>query len=84
MKVIREIINAYKKLFEALKRCKDDRKKYRIKPKIEFYCTPEVFVFSLLPIIEWEPWVYRYTNMPIVTIWWFNFCICFGEWTKVK
>lgn len=84
MKVIKEIINAYKSLFESLKNCKGARKNYRIKPTIEFYCTPEVFVFSLLPIIEWQPWTYRYRRSNVIEIWWFNFCIGIGEWTEVK
>lgn len=82
-KIIKNIVNAYTSLFDSLKRNKNYRKKYRIKPKIDFYCTPEIFVFSLIPMIEWQPWVYRYRHSNVVSIWWFNFCIGFGEWTEV-
>ena len=80
MKVIKEIVEEYKALFKLLKERKKNRNEYRIKPSIEFICDRNIFAFSILPVIVWEPWIYRYPNMWVVDIWWFNFHICIGIW----
>ena len=68
------------KLFEDLKKCKSDRKKYRIKPIIKFYVDKEHYYFAFLPTVLWMPWVYRYPNVNgVVDIWWLHFHILIGR-----
>ena len=73
------------KLIEDLKRCKGDRKKYRIKPTIKFHVDTQHYCFSFLPAILWEPWIYRYPNMDgVVDIWWLHFHILIGKWETLS
>jgi hypothetical protein len=69
------------KLFDDLKRCKGNRKKYRIKPNIKFLVDTKNYYFSFLPTILWMPWIYRYTNSQgVIDIWWLHFHISIGKW----
>lgn len=71
------------KLIEDLKRCKGNRKKYRIKPTIEFHVDTRHYYFSFLPTIMWTPWIYRYPHsIGIIDIWWLNFHILIGTWER--
>lgn len=73
------------KLIDDLKKCKDDRKEYRIKPIIKFDVDREHYHFSFLPTILWCPWVYRYPNgIGVVDIWWLNFHILIGKWEHLS
>ena len=69
------------KLIKDLKKCKSDRKGYRIKPTIKFRVDKNHYSFSFLPTILWCPWIYRYPNcVGVVDIWWLNFHILIGKW----
>jgi hypothetical protein len=72
------------KLIEDLKKCKQYRKEYRIKPTLNFRIDREYY-FSFLPTILWTPWVYRYPNTcGVVDIWWLNFHILIGTWERLS
>lgn len=73
------------KLFNDLKRCKEYRKEYKIKPAIRLYVDKEYYDFSFLPTVLWMPWVYRYPDSDgVIDIWWLNFHILIGKWERVK
>lgn len=82
-RIIKEIIYEYKGLFYGLKKCKGQRKEYKIKPSIHFSCSRNLFNFSVLPTIVLEPWIYRRPGFHVVEIWWFNFHIGIGTWERV-
>ena len=72
-------------LFKKLKRCKPDRKKYRIKPIIRFEVDTRDYYFSFLPTVLWIPWIYRYPNSTgVVDIWWLHFHILIGKWEQLS
>ena len=72
-------------LFKKLKRCKKDRKKYRIKPIVGIEIDKTDYMFSFLPTIIWCPWIYRYPNsVGVVDIWWLHFHIYFGRWENLS
>lgn len=74
-----------KKLFENLKRLKPNRKNYKIKWIFKFKIDNDHYMFSFLPTILWEPWIYRYPGAEgIIDIWWLNMHILIGKWTVVK
>lgn len=74
-----------KRLIEGLKKCKNDRKKYRINPIVGFEVDRDDYLFSFLPTIIWCPWIYRYPNsVGVLDIWWLNFHFYFGKWEKLS
>ena len=83
-KIIKEIIHEYKAIFYNLKKCKRQRKEYKIKPFVGFYCSRNLFTFSILPVIIWSPWIYRHPGWCVVEINWFNFVISIGKWEHVS
>ena len=73
------------KLVEDLKSCKNDRKKYRIKPTIKFYVDKQHYYFAFFPTVLWMPWVYRYPNINgVIDIWWLHFHILIGKWEHLS
>ena len=73
------------KIVEDFKKCKGQRKKYRVLSFIEFRRDTEDYLFSLFPTILWCPWVYRYPNsVGVVDIWWLHFHILIGKWTELS
>ena len=74
-----------KKLFKDSRKYKEHRKDYRIKPTIKFIVDNNNCMFSFLPTIVWQPWIYRYPNMiGVIDIWWLNFHIIFGRWEELS
>lgn len=72
------------KLFEELKRCKEDRKDYKIKPTIRLLIDRRDYIISFLPTIVWQPWIYRYPETDgVVDIWWLNIHILIGKWVRL-
>lgn len=69
-----------KKMFETLKQCKPHRKDYVIEWNITFNVDDHYYVFAFLPTIVWTPWPFRYPNMPVINIMWFNCSINIGTW----
>lgn len=69
-----------KKMFEALKRCKPDRKEYTIKWDIRFDVDDSYYVFALLPTVVVQPWPYRTPGTSVIDIMWFNCHITIGTW----
>lgn len=73
------------KLINDLKRCKENRKKYKILPIIKFERDTKDYLFSFFPTIVWSPWVYRFPNaVGVVDIWWLHFHILIGKWTELS
>lgn len=70
------------KLFKDLKKCKGNRKKYRIKPTIKFSKDIYGYCISFLPTIVWDFWIYRTPNSPVIDIWWLHYHILIGRWEK--
>ncbi len=69
-----------KKLFADLKKCRDIRKEYRIKPYFSFENDRTHYVFSLIPTIVFIPWVYMYPKkIGMVEVWWLHYHIYFGK-----
>jgi hypothetical protein len=71
-----------KKLIDTHKRCRSDRKEYRIKPVVAFEVDDDYYLMSLLPTIYWQPWPFRYPDNSVLDIHWLNIHICIGLWTK--
>ena len=71
-----------KKLFEALKRCKPDRKDYYIEPKIKCEVDDRYFRFFILPTILFVPWISRYHGSSCCEIMWLNLRVCIGIWRR--
>lgn len=59
---------------------KEERKKYHIKPKVEFEIIDSLFF--LLPTIIWQPWKYRYNNSYVVCLHWLVFAVGIGLWER--
>lgn len=72
------------KLLKKFKMHKPNRKKYRIKPHIGFAVDRDGYIFSLLPTVLVQPWMYRYPGHCIVDITWLHFHICIGVWENRK
>lgn len=70
-------------MFETLRNCKEDRKKYYIEKKIKFVVDKE-YLFSFFPTVIWGPWPWRYEYSYVIEIWWLNFNIGIGVWRKKK
>ena len=83
MSVFNQITHEYKSLFNSWKKLRKHRKEYKIQPTIGFVCDRNLFVFSILPVIVWEPWMYRNPNTYVVDIRWLNFHIGLGLWTPI-
>ena len=66
------------KLIKDSIRLKESRKEYRIKPIVKFYVDNNIF--SFIPTVVWQPWIYRYINSSVVDIWWLHFHILIGTW----
>lgn len=69
-------------LFKRLRRLKPQRKEYIIKPKVFFEADTAYYIFSILPTVIVQPWIYRYKGSVIIDITWLNLHIGIGEWTK--
>lgn len=68
-----------KKLFADLKKCRDSKSKYRIKPTLHFDIDDRHYYFALLPTIRILPWIYCYPNSKgFIDIWWLNCHILIG------
>ena len=74
-----------KKLIEGLKRCKGDRKRYKIIPVVKFAIDNDHYYFSFFPTIKWQPWIYRYPNsIGVIDIQWLIFHIAIGKWIEIS
>ena len=71
-------------LFKRLKKLKEVRKEYKIKPIIKFTVDKSHYLFSFLPTVMWQPWIYRYLHTYVVDIQWLHFHIVIGEWIKAE
>lgn len=73
------------KLFEDLKRCKGDRKEYKIQPTIRLLVDNEDYSISFFPTIIWQFWIYRYPNTDgVIDIWWLHYHILIGKWVRIE
>lgn len=72
----------FKKLYDSLKRCRSERKNYRIHPTVIFMVDTHDYLFSFLPTIHWMPWTYRYLGSTIIDITWLHLHIGIGEWVR--
>ena len=66
------------KLIKDLIRLKEYRKEYGIKPTIKLCIDNNIF--SFIPTVVWQPWIYRYINCSVIDMWWLNFHISIGIW----
>jgi sugar phosphate isomerase/epimerase len=74
-----------KKLFTDLKKCKEYRKDYRVKPCIEFHIDRQHYYFAFIPTILYLPWIYRHPNTKgVIDIWWLHFHILIGKWEDIR
>lgn len=71
------------KLIKDSIRLKKNYKNYKIKPKIKF-CIDDDYIFSFIPTITWQPWIYRYLDSGVIDIWWLHFHIIIGVWKKIN
>ena len=61
---------------------KEQRKEYRIKPKIGFEIDERYKMFFFIPTIIWQPWKYRWDNSFVISVHWLIFAIGVGRWER--
>ena len=67
-------------LFQKYKELKPYRKRYILKPKIEFRIDKHDYLFVFLPTIMFVPWFSRFPNSYAFEIMWLNINIGIGLW----
>ena len=71
-----------KNLVNVLRRCRSERKEYKIDWKIVFEFDTRDYIFFLLPTIMFQPWPFRWRGVAVISICWFNMNLGIGIWTE--
>lgn len=71
-----------KKMFEELRTCRDERKKYRIRNKFQFRFDRNNYMLYILPTVTFQPWLYRPLKSFVIVFRWLHIRIAYGLWER--
>ena len=76
----KERVTVYlRKLIKQLREFSPRRNNYYIEWTIKFI-TDDEYLLALIPTIQFEPWIYRSPNCPVIDVTWMHKHILIGTW----